>query len=85
MIGSETSGKSIDDLFDDGVDMTPYIVDSETRFPNQDETPRKINISMPEWMIAELDAIARHLAVTRQAVINMWISERLDKERAAGA
>lgn len=34
-------------------------------------------------MIGELDATARHHAVTRQAVINLWIGERLAEERKA--
>jgi hypothetical protein len=52
---------------------------------SRDDTPRKINISMPEWMIDELDAAARHLAVPRQAVINMWIADRLKSESNARA
>ena len=83
MTASATSDKSLDALFDEGGDMTEFIVDSETRFPGQDETARKISISMPEWMIGELDATARRHAVTRQAVINIWIGERLADERRA--
>lgn len=81
MTANATDNKRIDELFDDGADMTDFIVDSETRFPGQNDSARKINISMPEWMIRELDKTAKHLAVTRQAVINMWIGERLAKER----
>lgn len=83
MTANATSAKAIDELFDDGVDMTDFIIEEATRFPGQDETARKINISMPEWMIGELDATARHHAVTRQAVINLWIGERLAEEKKA--
>lgn len=85
MTANAANDKSLDTMFDEGVDMTDFIIESETRFPGQDETPRKINISMPEWMISELDSTAKHLAVTRQAVINMWISERLAAESKATA
>lgn len=74
--------KSIDELFDEGVDMTQFIVEDSITFPGLDSTPRKINISMPEWLISDLDREARYLAVPRQAVINMWLAERLEQERA---
>lgn len=83
MTASVTKDKSLDEMFDAGEDMTSFIVDEATRFPARDERARKINVSMPEWMIAELDNTARHLAVTRQAVINMWIGERLAQEARA--
>lgn len=78
-----TKDKSIDVMFDEGVDMTDFIIESSTQFPGQDNLSRKINIAMPEWMIGELDATAKHHAVSRQAVINMWIGERLAAEKAA--
>ena len=83
MTASATDDRGLETMLDDGVDMTEFIVESETRFPGQDETTRKINISMPEWMIGELDATARHYAVSRQAVINLWIGERLAEEKRA--
>lgn len=66
---------------DYGGDITPFIVEESVTFPNRDDKARKVNISMPEWMIDELDATARHFATTRQGVINMWIGERLETER----
>lgn len=78
-----TNAQTIDELFDGDMDMTDFIVEEATRFPSQDETTRKITISMPKWMIGELDAIARRHAVTRQAVINLWIGERLAEEKKA--
>lgn len=83
MTANATNGKSLEALFDEGADMTDFIIESGTKFPGQDETARKISISMPEWMIGELDATARHHAVTRQAVINLWIGERLAEEKRA--
>lgn len=81
MTASATSDKTLETMFDEGMDMTDFIIEEDTRFPGQDDTARKINISMPEWMIGELDATAKHLAITRQAVINTWIGERLAEER----
>ena len=83
MSARKAKDKTIDELVDEGVDMTPYIVESSISFPGQDETVRKVNISMPAWMVDELDAIASHLAVSRQSVINMWLGERLKQERTS--
>ncbi len=41
---------------------------------------RKINVDMPPWMVDALDREAKRVGVTRQAVIKMWLAERLDAE-----
>ncbi len=81
MTANVMNDMGIDEYFDNGGDMTPSIVEDSVEFPNRDDRARKVNISMPEWMIEELDATARHFATTRQGVINMWIGERLETER----
>ena len=73
--------EEFDEYFDNGGDITPFLVEDSVEFPNRNDKARKVNISMPEWMIEELDATARHFATTRQGVINMWIGERLENER----
>ena len=73
--------EEFDEYFDNGGDITPFIVEDSVEFPNRNDKARKVNISMPEWMIEELDATGRHCATTRQGVINMWIGERLETER----
>ena len=73
--------EEFDEYFDNGGDITPFIVEDSVEFPNRNDKARKVNISMPEWMIEGLDATARHFATTRQGVINMWIGERLENER----
>ena len=80
MTEEEMKDKSLEELFDAGVDMTQFIVEGTVCQPNRKDKQRKINLSMPEWMIAQLDAVADYLAVNRQAVINMWIADRLSQE-----
>ena len=75
------SDKDFERYFDEGGDITEFIVAESVTFPNEPDKSRKFSISMPEWMIGELDATARHLAVSRQAVINMWIGERIAQEK----
>ena len=40
-------------------------------------TQRRVNVDFPEWMIRSLDKEADRLGIPRQAVIKVWISERL--------
>lgn len=36
-----------------------------------------MNVDFPLWMVESLDAEATRLGVTRQALIEFWIAERL--------
>jgi len=52
---------------------------STAKRPNQ--TPRRVNVDFPEWMISSLDKEASRLGVTRQSIIKVWLAERLDDPR----
>lgn len=65
-----------DRLFDEGVDMTPYLDLSATRRPGLET--RRVNVDFPRWVIAALDREAKRLGVTRQSLIKVWLVERLD-------
>jgi hypothetical protein len=41
----------------------------------------RVNVDFPAWVVEALDREARRLGVTRQALVKLWIAERL--ERAA--
>lgn len=43
------------------------------------EETKRINIDFPSWMVQSLDKEAKHLGVSRQAVIKIWLAERLEK------
>lgn len=64
------------------VDIVEDLDLSSARRPNQ--TQRRVNVDFPIWMIDSLDREARRLGVTRQSVIKMWLSERLDKSAHSG-
>jgi hypothetical protein len=36
-----------------------------------------VNVDFPAWVVEGLDRHARRLDVTRQALIKLWIAERL--------
>lgn len=70
------TAEELDALFDEGKeDILQYFdVDNATR-PSL-ETQR-VNVDFPKWMVTALDCEARRLSIPRQAVIKMWIDERL--------
>ena len=68
----------IDKKFDDNQeDILEYFDTSKIRMIN--EEPKRINIDFPTWMVTLLDKEAKHIGVSRQAIIKMWIAERLHK------
>lgn len=70
------SAEELDRRFDAGEDMGDYFDWSSARKPGQ--AMKRVNVDFPQWMIARLDREARRRGVTRQALIKMWLSDRLD-------
>jgi hypothetical protein len=68
-----------DKKFDEGVeDIIDDLDLSGTTHPNQ--TPRRVNVDFPSWMVDSLDREAKRLGVTRQSVIKVWIAEKLERK-----
>ncbi len=64
-----------DAMFDRGEDITPYMdFDSAVVNPG---TVRRVNVDFSSWMLKRLDQEALKLNISRQAVIKMWIYDRL--------
>lgn len=64
--------------FDKGEDVTSDLDLSKARRPAQEQ--RRVNVDFPVWMIEALDREARRLGITRQSIIKVWISERLERK-----
>jgi hypothetical protein len=73
--------EEFDQKFDDGEDVTGDLDISAVRRPALEQ--RRVNVDFPSWMIESLDWEARRLGVTRQAIIKLWIAERLERGRTA--
>ena len=69
--------EEFDKKFDDGEDISEYLDMSSVRKPNLE--PKRINIDFPTWMVTSLDNEARHIGVSRQAIIKTWLAERIQK------
>ena len=68
------SAEEFERRFDAGEDMMDYVDLSTARRPNR---RRRVNVDLPEWMIESLDGEAERLGISRQALIKVWIAERL--------
>ncbi len=59
-------------MFDRGEDVSGYI--------DVDNAVQRVNVDFPVWMVALLDREAARLQVPRQAIIKIWIDDRLKAE-----
>lgn len=67
--------KTFDKKFDDGEDITQDLDLAKARRPKQEQ--KRVNVDFPLWMIHQLDKEAKRLGVARQAIIKVWVAERL--------
>lgn len=71
----KTKASDFDKKFDHGESVIADLDLSKARRPSEEQ--KRINMDVPVWMLAALDREAKRLGVTRQAVIKMWLAERL--------
>ncbi len=43
---------------------------------------KKINLDLPEWLLAQLDIEASRAGVSRQPLIKLWLLQKLEEERS---
>jgi len=74
----------LDKIFDDNQeDILEYFDTSKIKMIN--EEPKRVNIDFPAWMVQSLDKEAKHVGVSRQAVIKMWLAEKLQSLNSTAA
>jgi len=68
--------QEFDKIFDDNEeDIVEYLDLSTAKRPNLEA--KRINIDFPAWMVKKLDEEARHIGVSRQAIIKTWLADKL--------
>lgn len=77
MIPKTTPAEAFDTAFDDGEDISAHVDWSSARRPGL--AKRRVNIDFTDQMVRRLDIEAQRRGVTRQALIKMWIADRLDR------
>ena len=74
------TAEEFDRLFDEGSDEIDQFVDW-SKSKADPPKPRRVNVDFPPRMVKELDAVATARGVTRQALIKMWLADKLDEHR----
>jgi hypothetical protein len=69
--------KEFDEHFDNGGDMEPFVELDKASRPNK---LKRVNVDFPLWMVEALDREAKHLGVTRQALVKVWLANCLARE-----
>lgn len=67
--------EEFDEYVDNGGSIMPFVDLTTARRPNLEAM--RANVDFPRWMINALDKEAARLGVARQALIKMWIAEKL--------
>jgi hypothetical protein len=81
--GSRTiSVEEFDRLFDEGSDEIDDFLDWENAH-RPGLVPKRVNVDFTTAMVHSLDAVASQRGVTRQALIKMWLADKLEEHRRA--
>ena len=64
------SAKELEEKFDRGEDIGEYM--------DMSQAVKRVNVDFPAWSIQELDREADRLGIARQALIKLWVIEKLD-------
>jgi hypothetical protein len=72
-----TTTKELEEKFDNGEDVSEFFDWSRAKPLNQEQ--QRVNIDFPKWVVTRLDRESKRLGVTRQALVKIWIAERLEK------
>ena len=70
--------EEFDRLFDEGSDEIDAFIDptkGRMVYPKH----RRVNVDFPPLMVRDLDAVAMARGVTRQALIKMWLADKLEE------
>ena len=70
-IRKKIAAEHFDKKFDGGEDVDEFL--------DWDNAIKKVNVDFPLWMVKALDAESARLQISRQAVIKMWIDEKLQQ------
>ncbi len=79
MSKAKISTEEFDRKVEEGEDISEFV--------DFDLISKKVNVDFPVWMIEAMDAEADRLSIPRQAIIKMWIDEKLSqikRERSLG-
>ncbi|MEO1022144.1 MAG: CopG family antitoxin [Bacteroidota bacterium] len=68
----------LDKKFDENKDVLEYFDLTSAKRVNIQS--KRVNVDFPEWMVAALDKEAKRIGVTRQALIKLWLADKLEHQ-----
>lgn len=71
------TAQQFDEAFDNGEDISAYVDYTKAKRPNLEQ--KRVNLDLPVWMIERLDQEAKRLGVARQAIMTMFLAQKLEK------
>ena len=78
-----TTAANLEEKFDRGEDVLDYF-DTDRPILEGPESKR-VEIDFPDWIIAGLEQEASRVGVTRDALLKVWVAQRLDERNAENA
>jgi hypothetical protein len=69
------NARDFDKKFELGEDVTDNFGFSGSRRVNQEL--KRVNIDFPVWVVEKLDKQSKRLGISRQALVKVWIAEKL--------
>lgn len=70
------SAEELERRFDAGEDVSAYFDWTKAKVSGLEK--RRVNLDLPQSLVNRLDYEAKRRGVTRQALIKMWIADRLE-------
>jgi predicted DNA binding CopG/RHH family protein len=76
--GEKTTAENLEARFEAGQDVLDYFDVKNATRPGWEK--QRINLDIPQGMLADLDRHAGRRGVPRQALIKLWLADRLKAE-----
>lgn len=70
------SAEELDRRFDEGEDVSAYFDWTKVKVSGLEK--QRVNLDLPVSLVNRLDYQAKRRGVTRQALIKMWLADRLE-------
>jgi hypothetical protein len=68
---------NFNEKFDEGESVIEWLDLEQASRPELEV--KRVNVDFPAWMVQALDKEARRVGVTRQALIKLWLADKLSK------
>lgn len=75
-----SSAEEMERVFDEGEESILDYADMSTLRKPGKEQQRRVALDMVESQVSRLDAYAKRYGITRQSLIKVWLTERMDEE-----